>query len=158
MSKTISDRSSERAKCVNSFFAGVGGFDLAFERKQFVPSFFCEKDDFCLSVLKRHWPNVPRATDIEDLEAKDVPEAEHLDGGLSCQDLSLARTPHGRTGLQGAQSGLFFRFLELIAAHRPRVVLLENVAGLLNSHQGQDFTTLITSLTGLGYAIALARA
>ena len=46
---------------VNSFFAGIGGFDLAFEKHGFELGFHCEKDDFCRSVLKRNWPAVPSA-------------------------------------------------------------------------------------------------
>lgn len=143
------------AKRVNSFFAGIGGFDLAFEKHGFVPSFYCEKDDFCRSVLKRNWPTVANAGDIGQLNAKDIPEADVWTAGFPCQDLSLARTPHGkRNGLKGSQSGLFYTFLELVSVHKPPVVLLENVAGLLNSHKGADFNALISSLAKLGYGVA----
>ncbi|WVM88374.1 DNA cytosine methyltransferase [Halopseudomonas pachastrellae] len=143
------------ARRVNSFFAGIGGFDLAFEQHGFVPGFYCEKDDFCRSVLKRNWPTVANAGDIQKLNAKDVPKADVWTAGFPCQDLSLARTPHGkRNGLKGARSGLFYTFLDLLSAHKPPVVLLENVAGLLNSHKGADFNALISSLTKLGYGVA----
>lgn len=143
------------AKRVNSFFAGIGGFDLAFEKYGFEPGFHCEKDDFCRSVLKRNWPAVVNAGDIQQLIAKDIPAADVWTAGFPCQDLSLARTPHGkRNGLKGAQSGLFYTFLDLLSAHKPPVVLLENVAGLLNSHKGADLNALISSLTKLGYGVA----
>lgn len=140
---------------VNSFFAGIGGFDLAFESQGFVTGFYCEKDDFCRSVMKRNWPMVANAGDIQRLNAGDIPEADVWTAGFPCQDLSMARTPHGtRKGLKGSQSGLFFTFLELLATHRPSVVLLENVAGLLNSHKGADLNALLSSLTNLGYGVA----
>jgi DNA (cytosine-5)-methyltransferase 1 len=143
------------SKRLNSFFAGVGGFDLAFEEHGFSPAFYCENNDFCRSVLKRHWPTVANAVDIRQIDAKGIPTAEVWTAGFPCQDLSLARTPHGtRSGLKGSQSGLFFTFLELVAVHKPPVVLLENVAGLLNSHKGADFKALVASLTKLGYAVA----
>lgn len=146
---------ADEAKRVNSFFAGIGGFDLAFEKHGFVSGFYCEKDDFCRSVLKRHWPTVANADDIQRLNTKDIPMADIWTAGFPCQDLSLARTPHGkRNGLKGAQSGLFYRFLELLSVHKPPVVLLENVTGLLNSHKGADFNALISSLTKLGYGVA----
>ena len=148
-------RTNNKAKRVNSFFAGIGGFDLAFEKNGFSPNFHCEKDNFCRSVLKRNWPDVVSVNDIQQLDAKDVPIAEVWTAGFPCQDLSLARTPHGtRDGLKGVQSGLFFTFLDLLSVHKPPVVLLENVAGLLNSHKGADFNTLIESLTKLGYGVA----
>lgn len=146
---------TDDAKRINSFFAGIGGFDLAFERHGFKPAFYCENNDFCRSVLKRHWPNVANANDIQQLDARDIPVAEVWTAGFPCQDLSLARTPHGkRSGLKGTQSGLFYTFLDLLSVHKPPVVLLENVSGLLNSHNGADFNALIVSLTELGYAVA----
>lgn len=146
---------ANESKQINSFFAGIGGFDLAFERNGFKAAFYCENNEFCRSVLKRHWPEVTNATDIRELNSKDIPAAAVWTAGFPCQDLSLARTPHGkRNGLKGSQSGLFYTFLELLSAHKPPVVLLENVAGLLNSHSGADFNALIESLTKLGYAVA----
>jgi DNA (cytosine-5)-methyltransferase 1 len=143
------------SKKVNSFFAGIGGFDLAFERHGFTTTFYCENNDFCRSVLKRHWPKVANAEDIQLLDPKVIPTADVWTAGFPCQDLSLARTPHGtRKGLKGSQSGLFYTFLELLAVHKPPVVLLENVSGLLSSHKGADFNALITSLTKLGYGVA----
>jgi DNA (cytosine-5)-methyltransferase 1 len=140
---------------INSFFAGIGGFDLAFEREGFSSAFFCENNAFCRSVLKKHWPEVINACDIQQLNAKDIPLACVWTAGFPCQDLSLARTPHGkRNGLKGLQSGLFFTFLDLLSSHKPPVVLLENVAGLLSSHGGADFKVLVSSLTKLGYAVA----
>lgn len=156
MGKTsVQPGTTNNARRVNSFFAGIGGFDLAFEKHGFDLGFHCEKDDFCRSVLKRNWPAVANAGDIQQLDAKEIPAADVWTAGFPCQDLSLARTPHGkRNGLKGAQSGLFYTFLDLLAVHKPPVVLLENVAGLLNSHKGADFNALISSLTKLGYGVA----
>lgn len=156
MGKTSAQPSTTNdARRVNSFFAGIGGFDLAFETHGFELSFHCEKDDFCRSVLKRNWPTVASVGDIQQLDAKEIPAADVWTAGFPCQDLSLARTPHGkRNGLKGSQSGLFYTFLDLLAIHKPPVVLLENVAGLLNSHKGADFNALISSLTKLGYGVA----
>jgi DNA (cytosine-5)-methyltransferase 1 len=140
---------------LNSFFAGVGGFDLAFQRCGIEPSFYCENNDFCRSVLRRHWPDSADASDILKLKPEDVPKAEVWTAGFPCQDLSLARTPHGaRSGLDGASSGLFFAFLKIIAIHKPTVILLENVTGLLSSHAGKDFQKVVGSLTELGYGVA----
>lgn len=156
MGKTgVQPGTTNDARRVNSFFAGIGGFDLAFEKHGFEPGFYCEKDDFCRSVLKRNWPAVANAGDIQQVDAKSIPRADVWTAGFPCQDLSLARTPHGkRNGLKGSQSGLFYTFLELLSVHKPPVVLLENVAGLLNSHKGADFNALVGSLTKLGYGVA----
>ena len=139
---------------LNSFFAGIGGFDLGFEQAGISPIFHCEINDFCKSVLKRHWPDLPNSADIRDLNIASLPEAEIWCGGFPCQDVSVARGSLGRDGLKGKNSGLFYPFLELIKQKLPQVVVLENVTGLLNSHRGQDFRIVISSLTELGYGVA----
>lgn len=139
---------------LNSFFAGIGGFELAFERQGFEVSFRCENDDFCRSVLRRHWPGVAEAGDIRDVRPEEIPEAQVWTAGFPCQDVSVAKAPHGRPGFRGNKSSLFFAFHELIAARRPEIVVLENVTGLLNSHGGQDFQLVLEGLVDLGYAAA----
>lgn len=139
---------------LNSFFSGIGGFELAFERHRFSSKFYCENDPFCRSVLKRHWSNTSNASDILKLDPSSIPTATVWTAGFPCQDLSLAKVPHGRTGFRGTKSSLFFTFYELLKIHRPQVVLLENVVGLLSSHKGSDFQTLLESLTELGYAVS----
>lgn len=139
---------------VSSFFAGIGGFDLGFEEEGFTTVFQCELNPFCNEVLDHHWPKVPRAKDIRALAADSIPESEIWCGGFPCQDVSVARGSKGRDGLRGRNSGLFYDFLELIKARLPSVLLLENVVGLLSSHNGQDFRIILEELTGLGYSVA----
>jgi DNA (cytosine-5)-methyltransferase 1 len=139
---------------LNSFFAGIGGFDLGLARAGIEVGFHCEISPFCQSVLKRHWPDTPEISDITSVQAKDLPEAEIWSGGFPCQDVSVARGWLGREGLKGKRSGLFHAFLDLIAERLPTVVLLENVTGLLNSHGGLDFELVLKSLTDLGYGVA----
>lgn len=138
----------------NSFFAGIGGFDLGFERSGISPAFHCEINEFCNSVLRRHWPNLPNSNDINKLDIAQLPDAEVWCGGFPCQDVSVARGWIGRDGLKGKNSGLFYPFLELIKQKLPQVVVLENVTGLLSSHRGRDFGTIITAFTELGYGVA----
>lgn len=139
---------------LNSFFSGVGGFDLAFERSGFEVSFQCELNPFCQSVLKSHWKNMPFYEDISKLDAQDIPQASIWCGGFPCQDLSVARGAKGREGLKGSNSGLFYPFFDLIKANKPEVVLIENVVGLLSSHNGQDFRIILEKLTSIDYAVA----
>ncbi len=137
-----------------SFFAGIGGFDLGFQQMGFLPVFHCEKDPFCLSILSKHWSSVPTASDISEVMCGSVPDCAVWTGGFPCQDVSVARGWLGRDGLNGSRTGLFFSFLKLIQERRPKVVLLENVTGLLNSHDGKDFQTVISSLSAEGYGVS----
>lgn len=143
---------------VVSFFSGIGGFDLGFERAGMRVVFQCEKNTFCQKVLRKHWPDVPLYEDINGLEADEIPDAELWCGGFPCQDLSLANQGK-RKGLNGDRSGLFYTFADLLQAKRktgtqPRWVVLENVLGLLNSHRGEDFKILLQTLDELGYGIS----
>jgi len=138
----------------NSFFSGIGGFDLGLEKAGFGPMFHCELDQFCKDVLRTHWPDIHLHSDIRTLQADAIPDAEVWSGGFPCQDVSVARASLQRDGLRGANSGLFFPFVDLLASRFPPVVLIENVTGLLNSHDGLDFEIVLQRLTDLGYGVA----
>lgn len=139
---------------VISLFAGIGGFDLAFERAGADVLMQCEVDKFCQSVLKRHWPSSKLETDITKIDSATMPDADVWTAGFPCQDVSLARGNHGRNGLKGAHTSLFFKLMELAEVKKPKVILLENVVGLLNSHKGCDFAIILNELTSRGYAVA----
>ncbi len=138
---------------VASFFAGIGGFDLGCERAGMEVVFQCEVNKFCQQVLNKHWPNVPLHSDIKTLEAKSIPEANIWCGGFPCQDVSLANQGK-RKGLKGERSGLFYTYANLVRERKPDWLIIENVPGLLNSHNGADFGTLITTLDELGYGVS----
>jgi DNA (cytosine-5)-methyltransferase 1 len=144
---------------VASFFAGIGGFDLGFERtKRLKVVWQCEISEFCRDILRQHWSDVDCARDIkevanEKIPGQSIPDAAVWTGGFPCQDVSLARMGP-RKGLRGKQSGLFFDFARLIEARRPPTVVIENVAGLLSSHRGRDFQIVVRTLAELGYGVA----
>jgi len=143
----------QAALTVASFFAGIGGFDLGFERAGMQTVWQCEVNSFCADILEQHWPDVPRATDIRKVVASEIPDAVVWAGGFPCQDVSLARMGP-RSGLKGKQSGLFYTFAELFAEYRPPIVVIENVAALLSSHDGRDFAIVLRTLAELGYGVA----
>lgn len=80
-----------------------------------------------------------------------APAVDVLCGGFPCQDYSVAGN---REGLAGDRGALWWEFHRLIAEGRPTWVVAENVPGLLSSRGGQDFATIIDSLTELGYGVA----
>lgn len=138
---------------VASFFTGIGGFDLGLEKAGMKVVFQSEINKYCQKVLRKHWPEVILNTDINTLKAADIPDAELWCGGFPCQDLSLANQGK-RKGLNGNRSGLFYKYAELIKEKKPKWVIIENVPGLLNSHQGEDFQILIEQLDEFGYGIS----
>jgi DNA (cytosine-5)-methyltransferase 1 len=139
---------------VASLFAGIGGFDKAFEVTSASIVAQCEIDPFCRAVLKRHWPKARLFDDITKIEPAEFPIADVWTAGFPCQDVSLARGNHGRDGLRGDHTSLFFELVKLVEAKKPKIIVLENVVGLLNSHKGCDFAIILRELTKRGYAVA----
>lgn len=137
-----------------SLFAGIGGFDIALERAGARVLMQCERDLFCQSILRKHWPDAKLSADIRTLQASEIPDVDIWTAGFPCQDVSLARGNHGRTGLRGEHTSLFFDLVRLANQKRPKVILLENVVGLLNSHSGADFATVVSELSRIGYAVS----
>lgn len=92
--------------------------------------------------------------DVAALTLADLPgQADLAWASFPCQDLSLAGAG---AGLDGARSGAFWPFWRLMraltaAGRPPRVVVLENVCGLLTSKGGRDFAGLGDALAGDGW-------
>lgn len=112
-----------------SLFAGVGGFDLGFERAGLICKWQVEIDDYANRVLAKHWPHVRRWPDVRTWPQADTPAVEVIAAGFPCQDISYAGKG---AGLEGERSGLFFEVIRVVRELRPRCVVLENVAALLN--------------------------
>ena len=137
-----------------SLFAGVGGFDLGFEAAGWQCKFQVEWDKHCQQVLARHWPDVPRWSDVSDVDGKELPPVDCITFGSPCQDLSVAGK---RAGLDGNRSNLFFEATRIIKEMRhatgnqyPRVAVWENVPGALSSNKGADFSAVLDNLADSG--------
>ena len=108
-------------------------------------------------VFRENFPKTPLiAKDINDLNTSDIPQSADLSwASFPCQDLSLAGS---RKGLKGERSGTFWPFWNLMKGlvhenRAPKLLVLENVAGTVTSHNGKDFTTIISSMTEKGYLV-----
>ena len=113
---------------VGSLFAGIGGFDLGFERAGMRISWQVERDPYCRAVLARHFPAAARFEDVREVGAANLQAVDLICGGFPCQDLSAAGQG---AGLDGARSGLWTEFARIICELRPRYVVVENVPALL---------------------------
>lgn len=134
-----------------SFFSGVGGLDLGFERAGIETVSVCEIDPYASSVLAERFPAAPNLGSITEVEADDIPEADIWSGGFPCQDLSVAGK---RAGFAGKRSSLAFTFLNLVERRRPRWIVLENVPGLFTSNRGADFGRLLHEMEQLRYGVS----
>jgi DNA-cytosine methyltransferase len=135
-----------------SLFSGVGGFDLGFDQAGMECVLQVEQDKQALEVLSRHWPNVPKMTDVREVtkESIDV-KPDVIVGGFPCQDVSIAGK---RKGLAGERSGLWSEFHRILRELTPRWVVIENVPGLFSSNGGRDFAVILRGLEECGYFVA----
>jgi predicted transcriptional regulator len=53
-------------------FSGIGGFALAAHWAGYTTEVFCERDEYCTKILKKHWPDVPVVGDIFDMHFDDA--------------------------------------------------------------------------------------
>jgi DNA (cytosine-5)-methyltransferase 1 len=136
-------------------FSGIGGFSYAAE--QLVGGFetiaFCDSDEPCRKVLRKHWPNTPIFTDVRSLQAKDIqplcPNGLSLiTAGFPCQDLSVAGK---QAGYDGERSVLFYEIIRLAGELRPDFLLLENVRNLLSHKDGETFQETLFQIAKAGY-------
>jgi DNA (cytosine-5)-methyltransferase 1 len=117
-----------------SLFAGVGGFDLGFERAGMECRWQVEIEPFCKRVLAKHWPDVRRWDDVRTFPPAGAWSVDVICGGFPCQDISNANADG--LGLDGERSGLWRDYSRIVRELRPSIVVVENVAALLN--RGMD--------------------
>ena len=139
-----------------SLFAGVGGFDLAMQRKGVKVVASVEIDSKCNEVLAKHFPEATQFTDVTTVKGEDLinagfnPRTGIITGGFPCQDLSVAGK---RAGLAGERSGLFWEIARLVEETQTEYFLIENVPGLLTSNKGRDFGVVVGTMADLGYSL-----
>ena len=133
-----------------STFSGIGGFEIgilgAMGHAKCVG--YSEIDKFALQIYQKHFPDHKNYGDITKIDTKELPEFDLLVGGFPCQSFSIAGK---RQGFRDTRGTLFFEIARIIKAKRPRILLLENVKGLLSHDNGQTFATIIRTLDELGY-------
>lgn len=130
---------------VGSLFAGIGGIDLGLERTGgFKTVWQVEIDPYATRVLEKHWPDVRRWRDVRTFPPEPTNEwrCDLICGGFPCQDVSTAGR---RIGIEGKRSGLWFEYSRIIRTLRPRYIIVENVAGLLDRGMGKVLGELAES-------------
>lgn len=129
---------------MGSLFAGIGGFELGFERSGFTTVWQVEIDSYCRRVLAKHFPHAERFADVRHCGRHNLRPVDVICGGFPCQDISNAGL---RAGMDGERSGLWTEFWRIIGELRPRYVVVENVAALL----GRGIGRVLGDLSEIGY-------
>jgi len=148
---------------VVELFAGVGGFRLGLEAasdrfetvwaNQWEPG---RKDQFAFNCYDQHFGDTGSVNVNDDIEKVkgQVPDHDLLVGGFPCQDYSVAATK--AKGIEGKKGVLWWSINDIVKAHHPRYILLENVDRLIRSpvgQRGRDFGIILRCLADEGYMV-----
>ena len=129
--------------------SGIGGFSLGLEQTGFFETVaFCEKNNFCKQVLKKHWKSVPIYNDLKEIGNDTTTIKEKFDVivcGLPCQPFSLAGKQKGKKDSRYLWDYLF----SIIKQKKPTWFIIENTPNFINvalddvcSHlETQDYST-----------------
>lgn len=108
---------------------------------------YSEIDQYAIKIYDKHFKH-KNYGDIKKINEKKLPDFDLLCGGFPCQAFSIAGR---RRGFEDTRGTLFFEIARIIKQKRPRLLLLENVKGLLSHDHGRTFRTIIIALDELGY-------
>ena len=121
---------------LGSLFDGIGGFPYAASFYGIRPLWASEIVPECVSVTKKHFPDMEHVGDITKLHGGKLPPVDIITFGSPCQDLSVASGK--RLGLAGERSGLFLEAIRIIREMQeatngeyPKFALWENVIYVL---------------------------
>ncbi|HAM1348006.1 TPA: DNA (cytosine-5-)-methyltransferase [Listeria monocytogenes] len=135
-------------------FAGIGGFRLGMGQAGHKCVGYVEIDKFArksyeaIHDTEGEWTahDITKVTNAEWRELRGTVDV--ICGGFPCQSFSIAGK---RRGFEDTRGTLFFDIARAAEQIQPRVLLLENVKGLLSHNKGQTFATILSTLHELGY-------
>jgi DNA (cytosine-5)-methyltransferase 3A len=102
-----------------------------------------EIDKYAIKVTQANYPNTVQVGDICDLDAKDYKDVDLIQAGSPCQGFSFAGK---QLAFDDPRSALFFEFIRLLKAIKPKYFLLENV------RMKKEFLEIITEQVSQCYA------
>lgn len=134
-------------------FAGIGAFRSAFEK---VGGFecvgWCEIDRFAQEAYRTLYDTKEEIfyEDITKIDYGNMPDFDLLVGGPCCQSFSVAGR---RLSFEDDRGNLFFNYIQILEAKRPRYFIAENVPNLLGISQGECFRIILEKISELGYSM-----
>ncbi|MBC3832272.1 DNA (cytosine-5-)-methyltransferase [Undibacterium amnicola] len=133
-------------------FAGAGGLAIGMERAGFESVLLNELDKHACNTLRKNRPdwNVVEGdiSKISFTQYRD--QIDILSGGFPCQSFSYAGK---QLGFEDTRGTLFYEFARAVRETNPKVLLGENVRGLLNHDNGETLKTISNIIRDLGYTL-----
>lgn len=135
---------------MHEFFAGSGLVSYGL-RGMFVPVWANDISEQKAAVYKANFDfNHFKVGDIKNVRGADLPFAHLSWASFPCQDLSLAGS---LGGIYASRSGLVWEWLRVWdeLEIQPKILLLENVTGLLSTNNGDNYRVLHSALMERGF-------
>lgn len=138
---------------IASFFSGAGGLDRGFENAGFKVVWSNEYDKTIWETYEKNFPKTHLdKRSIVDIDPTDLPlNIDGMIGGPPCQSWSEAGALRG---IEDHRGQLFFNYIEMIEARRPKFFLAENVSGILASRHRSAFLRILDRFAELGYNVS----
>jgi DNA (cytosine-5)-methyltransferase 1 len=157
-SNRIGPRTGARRLTAVSFFTGAGGLMLGFERAGFDILTSYDRKNIVAQNLAINFPSVPHYK--RDLEAMTLDEVQSnlglaaidvVFGGPPCEGFSIFGkrrfvNTKGHRPEDDPRNELPLKFVEIAVGLQPKVILMENVKGLMSTPRGD--TTYIAEILG----------
>lgn len=138
-----------------SLFSGCGGLDLGFETAGFQIVWANDFDSDAQAVYKLNLGDID-GRDILTVGEDEIPDCDILTAGFPCQPFSNAGN---RKGVHDSRGMLYKECLRIIERKMPKVILFENVKGLLSTKyiDGRKLVDVIvedlSAMNGIGYEV-----
>lgn len=143
---------------VISLFSGCGGLDLGFEKAGFNVPVANEFDPKIYKTFKINHPSTHLIEgDIRKITKEDIipfigSDVDGIIGGPPCQSWSEAGS---LKGIDDARGQLFFDYIRILEAFRPKFFLAENVSGMLANRHSEAVGNIIRLFENSGYNVTL---
>ena len=136
-------------------FCGAGGMTAGFKAAGIHSLLSNDIEESACVTLKINNPEIPvLCGDITKAETKDAIEkaaqeggADIICGGPPCQGFSMA----GFRAADDPRNQLFREFVDIVKRVNPKVIVFENVEGLLSFQGGKTYREVHTLFSELGY-------
>lgn len=144
-------------------FSGIGGLRIPFDEMGGKCVFSSEIDRYAVKTYETMFGEKPHG-DITKIPEEEIPQHDILIAGFPCQPFSIAGVSKYNSlgwghGFKHMTKGtLFFDIARILACHKPKAFLLENVKNLRSHDRGKTFSIIMQTLKDeLGYKTVEAK-
>ncbi len=130
-------------------FCGIGSFHYSFKKLNWECIMACDINDSVKKTYKENYNLLP-LDDITNIEPKDIPNYDILCAGFPCQPFSQCGK---HKGFEDDRGTLFFNIMKFVNYHKPKIIILENVQGLLTHDKGKTFEKIKENIEKANYSI-----